>query len=53
MRLIADLQTLFKNESWQNRIVYALLLLFAALYLLSQIAMALVWLATEAQLDSV
>jgi hypothetical protein len=26
---MADLQQLFKNESWQNRIAYALLLLLA------------------------
>jgi hypothetical protein len=51
MSLMADLQQLFKNESWQNRIAYALLLL-AVVYLLSQVAMAIVWLATEAQLDN-
>jgi hypothetical protein len=52
MWLIADLQRLFKNESWENRIAYAFLLLLAVLYLLSQVAMAIVWLATEAQLDN-
>jgi hypothetical protein len=52
MSLMADLQQLFKNESWQNRIAYALLLLLAVVYLLSQVAMAIVWLATEAQLDN-
>ena len=52
MSLIDDLQRLFKNESWQNRIVYALLLLLAVLYLLSQFAMAIVWLVTAAQLDN-
>jgi hypothetical protein len=52
MWLIADLQRLFKNESWQDRIAYAVLLLLAVLYLLSQVAMAIVWLATEAQVDN-
>ena len=52
MSLIADFQRWFKNESWENRIASALLLLLAVLYLLSQVAMAIVWLATEAQLDN-
>ena len=53
MWLIADLQRLFEHEPWRTRIAYALMLLFAALYLLTQIAMVIVWLATESQLDSV
>ena len=52
MWLIAKLRQRFGNQPWGNRIACAFLLLLAVLYLLCQIGMAIVWLAGEAQLDS-
>jgi hypothetical protein len=49
---IAELRRLFQNQPWKNRIAYAFMLLLAVLYLLSQIVVGIVWLAGEAQLDS-
>jgi hypothetical protein len=53
MSSIGELKRFIKDEPWQNRIAYTFMLLLAVLYLLGQIAMAIVWLAGEAQLDNV
>jgi hypothetical protein len=50
---LGEVKSFFGNEPWQNRIAYIFMLLLAVLYLLSQIAMAIMWLAGGAQLDSV
>jgi hypothetical protein len=49
---LPELSRLFKNQPWQNRVAYSLMLLLAVLYLLTQIAMAVMWLAGEAQIDA-
>ena len=53
MWTVADLQRLFKKESWQIRIAYSVMMLLALVYLLTQILTAIVWLAGQAPLDSV
>ena len=50
---ISELKTFFKSEPWQNQIAYIFILTLALLYLASQVAMAIIWLAGEAQLDNV
>ena len=52
MWILIELRQLFQSEPWPNRIAYVVMLLLALLYLLSQIAMVLMWIAGEAQLDS-
>jgi hypothetical protein len=47
-----EFRRLFENERWPSRIAYILMLLLAVLYIVSQIAMAILWIAGEAQLDS-
>ena len=49
---LRELSGLFKNQPWQNRVAYSLMLILAVLYLLTQIAMAVMWLAGEAQIDA-
>ena len=53
MSPLAELDRLFRSEPWQNRIAYAFLLLLALLYLITQIAMVVVWIVGQAQLDIV
>ena len=53
MWTVADMQRLFKRESWQIRIAYSVMMLLAVLYLLTQILTAIMWLAGEAPLDTV
>ena len=53
MSTVSDLQRFFTKESWQNRIAYGVLLLFAVLYLLTQMLMAIMWVAGEAPLNSI
>jgi hypothetical protein len=52
MRRSIDFRQLFENEPWQNRVAYVLMLVLAVLYVVSQIAMAVLWIAGRAQLDS-
>jgi hypothetical protein len=49
---VAELRKLFQGESLQKRTAYVLLMLLALLYLLSQIGMAVLWIAGQAQVDS-
>ena len=51
MWLATELRQLFHQEPLQNRIAYILLLLLALIYLLSQIGMAMLWIAGQAQVD--
>lgn len=53
MWMLADLHRFFKSQPWQTRIAYALMLLLATIYLVTQILMAVMWLAGEAPLDTV
>jgi hypothetical protein len=53
MWLLADVQRLVRDESWKARIAYGSILFLALLYLVSQIGMAILWLAGQAQLDIV
>ena len=50
---LGEVKSFLRNEPWQNRVAYIFMLVLAVLYLTSQIAMAIIWLAGEAQLDSV
>jgi len=52
MWILTEFRQLFQNEPWPNRIAYVLMLLLALLYVVSQIAMVVLWIAGEAQLDS-
>ena len=47
-----EFRQFFQSEPWPNRIAYVVMLLLALLYLLSQLAMIVMWIAGEAQLDS-
>lgn len=53
MRSAFEFRQLFENQPWQNRIACIFMLLLALLYLVSQIGMAVLWIAGQAQLDSV
>ncbi len=52
MTIVGGLHRLLEREPWYRRIAYALLALIAVLYVVTQIAMVVLWFAGEMQLDT-